>query len=104
MNRTLRRTGLALAALAVTVAATACAGTDAYDREIPLEAHWKCDVQHRTYSDLGEMTDDLNERLASEGISAESYAGFKADMESSASLRSEVLAAYTAYCGEDTDA
>ncbi len=105
MERILERTALVHATLIITVAAimTGCAGTASYEREIPLEAHWKCDVQHRTYTDLDTMADDLADRLAGEGISDERYARFKADMESSPDLRSAVLTEYTAYCGDAGD-
>jgi len=102
MERMLMRRGIVHTTLAIALAAimTGCAGAVSYEREIPLEAHWKCDVQHRTYTDLDAMADDLAGRLAGEGISEERYARFKADMESSPDLRSAVLTEYTAYCGD----
>lgn len=91
-----------IATVSTALALTACTG-DSYDREIALEAHWQCDVQHRTYADLSDMEGDLSERLTSEGISADRYAQFKNDLEGSSVLRTEVLGAYDAYCGTTSD-
>ncbi|MCL1692791.1 MAG: hypothetical protein M3096_03825 [Actinomycetia bacterium] len=88
--------------IALTFTLAACSAPS-YEQEIALEAHWQCDVQHRTYSDVGEMEADLHDRLASEGISTDRYGEFKSAMESSADLRTETLAAYEAYCGIASD-
>lgn len=90
-------TGILLA-----IAISSCS-TTSYEEEIALEAHWQCDVHHRTYTDLAEMDADLATRLSSAGISTDRYAEFKAAMEASPSLRSETLAAYEAYCGVSSD-
>ncbi len=93
---------LAIIGISLAVVLASCGGTS-YEQEIALEAHWQCDVHHRTYSDLNEMEAALDSRLASEGISADRYAEFKAAMEASPDLRSETLAAYEAYCGLASD-
>lgn len=102
MAPTASRTSRAIAGVALTLTLAACS-TTSYEKEIALESHWQCDVQHRTYSDVGELEADLSTRLASEGISAERYIEFKAAMETSPDLRSETLAAYEAYCGVASD-
>lgn len=91
-----------ISGVALTLALAACSATS-YEKEIALESHWQCDVQHRTYADVGEMEADLSQRLAGEGISAERYGEFKAAMEASPEIRAETLAAYEAYCGMAAD-
>lgn len=98
MVSTASRTIRIVAGVSLAIALAACSATG-FEKEIALEAHWQCDVQHRTYPDVGEMEADLSGRLASEGISVERYGEFKAAMETSPGLRSETLTVYEAYCG-----
>lgn len=102
MTQSVNRVAGAIAVVAAVLALAACGG-NGYEREVALEAHWQCDVQHRSYSDLTDMGDDLATRLSSEGISADRYAAFKVDLENSTTLRSDVLRAYDAYCGSPVD-
>ncbi len=102
MVRATPRTNRVIAGIALALALAACSAPS-YDQEIALEAHWQCDVQHRTYADVGEMEADLHDRLASEGISSDRYGEFKSAMEDSADLRAETLAVYEAYCGITAD-
>ena len=86
---------------AITIAlaslATACSGGTA-DAEVALEARWQCDVQRQTFDDLGALDAELEDRLATAGLSRADYATFKEDLASSPDLRAQVAEQYEAYC------
>jgi hypothetical protein len=71
------------------------------DLLVAIEARWMCDVQRFAFSDLGAMSEALEERLASHGLKRTDYDAFKVDMEGRIDLREQVLAEYESYCGED---
>jgi len=76
---------------------------DSYQSEVALEARWQCDVQRQAFAELGDMNTEFESRLASEGITPDEYASFKAELEGSPQLRSEVLDAYDQYCATADD-
>lgn len=71
---------------------------DSYQSEVALEARWQCDVQRQAFAELGDINAEFDNRLASEGVTPDEYASFKAELEVSPQLRSEVLDAYDQYC------
>ncbi len=96
------RTILLAVALLGVLTLTACSD-DSYSSEIALEAEWQCDVQRHTFEQLGDIATAFESRLVTSGISAEQYAAFKAALEESPQLRTEVLGVYDQYCGVTVD-
>lgn len=88
-----------IAAMIIAVASvvSACSSGDT-TAAVTLEARWQCDVQRQTFSDLTALNAALDERLSAADLSRGDYESFKEDLESSASLRTQVAQEYEAYC------
>lgn len=93
----MQRRLIAGAILAV-VATTGCARTFDPDLMVSLEARWMCDVQRSTYDELSDINDTFDERLAGNGLTADTYRNFKDALADDIELRNRVLAEYRTYC------
>ena len=86
------------AAVLVTLTSAACGASFDAELMVPFEARWQCDVQRSVYEDLDNLTGTFDERLAGNGLTAETYRDFKDALADDVELRTRVLAEYENYC------
>lgn len=79
----------------------ACSETPLTEEDLTLsaiEGRWLCDVQRFTFEDLGDIDAALDERLAENGFTRETYRSFKDRLADDPRIRDEVQTVFESYC------
>ncbi len=76
----------------------ACGSSFDADLMVAIESRWMCDVQRSVYAELTDVDAELEQRLAGNGVTMETYADFKDALADDIDLRTQVLEAYESYC------
>ena len=96
---------LRMAALVVVAAAAAigaCSATTYSQDVIAAEATWLCDIPRFAYESAVDIDAELDVILESAGVERATYDEFKEALDTDASLRDRVAAAFDEACGEVT--